>query len=107
MFEDPDFIEIYRKIKVLFHVVRSEPDPNFPTRPKLYITGEIQGDTRMFGWVNMTPDGNVRWHFVSKHSQYLCIHFIVRIDGRNLARRVMQYGGMPPSSAFNRTDTAL
>ena len=57
MFEDSDFIEIYWKVKVLSHVFRSEPVPKFPTRPKLYITGEVQGGTRMFDWVNMTPDG--------------------------------------------------
>lgn len=69
MFDNPGFIEIYRKITIKFRLVRSEPDPNYPTRPKLFIHGGIGGDSQMNGWIAMTPDQNVRWHFVSSASQ--------------------------------------
>ncbi|KAK7681650.1 hypothetical protein QCA50_015384 [Cerrena zonata] len=65
LFEDPDFIEIYRKITIKFHLVRSEPDPEHPTRPKLFIEGGLGGTPQMNGWIAMTPDDQVRWHFES------------------------------------------
>ncbi|CAL1712181.1 unnamed protein product [Somion occarium] len=65
LFDDPNFIEIFRTINVKFHVKDSEPDPNHPTRPKLHFDGEIEGHAHMFGWVAITPDDNLRWHFES------------------------------------------
>ena len=38
-----------------------------PKRPTIHFDGEVEGQARilMSGWVAVTPDNCVRWHFVS------------------------------------------
>ncbi|KAI0079484.1 hypothetical protein K474DRAFT_1659074 [Panus rudis PR-1116 ss-1] len=63
LFDDPEFEEIFRTIIVNFQLDRSEKDPDHPTRPILHFSGKIQNEYRMFGWVKVTPDDCIRWHF--------------------------------------------
>jgi len=65
LFEDPNFMEIFRTIRVQFSVKSTERDPAHPLRPKINIEGKIQGEARMLGSIRVTLDGNIRWHFES------------------------------------------
>ncbi|KII86844.1 hypothetical protein PLICRDRAFT_164215 [Plicaturopsis crispa FD-325 SS-3] len=64
-FDDPEFSEVYRSLEIKFAYKSSEHDPEHPTRPKINFVGEMMGHSTMFGWVKMTPDDQVRWHFVA------------------------------------------
>ncbi|TCD68516.1 hypothetical protein EIP91_010572 [Steccherinum ochraceum] len=65
IFEDPQFTEVFRTMHVKVKVKGTEPDPEYPTRPKILWEGAISGTHMMSGWVNTSPDGYIRWHFVS------------------------------------------
>jgi len=65
MFGDPDFRELFRIIEVSFRVISTEYDPAHPTRPKINFAGEVQDNHTMVGYVELTPDDQLRWHFVS------------------------------------------
>ena len=45
----------------------AECDPAHPTTPKLTFFGAMQAPetSTMMGWVKMTVDNQVHWHFVS------------------------------------------
>ena len=67
IFEASNFREVFRSLDVELCVTKTSIDPDHPTRPKIYFFGEM-GDTSssmMNGWVQMTPDDQVQWHFVS------------------------------------------
>ncbi|RDB14851.1 hypothetical protein Hypma_016407 [Hypsizygus marmoreus] len=66
IFESPDFGEVFRSLNVNLRVVKTVSDPKYPKRPVIYFAGEMPESTStMTGHVRMTPDNQVRWHFVS------------------------------------------
>ncbi|THH32406.1 hypothetical protein EUX98_g1752 [Antrodiella citrinella] len=65
VFEDPSFSEVFRTMHVKVKLTSTEHDPEHPTRPKIYWQGNIGGSHMMSGWVKVTPDNCIRWHFES------------------------------------------
>ncbi|KAH8091065.1 hypothetical protein BXZ70DRAFT_954171 [Cristinia sonorae] len=65
IFTDPSFMEAFRTLHITVKVTATVPDPEHPTRPKIMWEGRIGGTHMMSGWVKVTPDGHIRWHFVS------------------------------------------
>ena len=64
IFSDPGFVEIFRTIKVEMRVLSVEPDAQHPTRPRIHFAGNINNHATMVGYVCVTPDDRIRWHFV-------------------------------------------
>lgn len=67
MFESPDFVEIYRTMQVDVKVTQIEHDPDNATRPRIMFKGSVGGVHTMVGTVQMTPDDQIKWRFVSDH----------------------------------------
>ena len=67
MFEDPEFMEVFRTLDVNLYLKRTEPDPAHPRTPVLYFFGEMQAPSvsTMTGRVRMSVDNQIQWHFVS------------------------------------------
>ncbi|KAF9046302.1 hypothetical protein BJ165DRAFT_1142096 [Panaeolus papilionaceus] len=67
MFESPNFREVFRWLDVNLSVTRMEHDPKHPTKPIIHFFGEMQepSSSTMTGKVQMTPDNQIQWHFVS------------------------------------------
>ncbi|CCL99733.1 uncharacterized protein FIBRA_01755 [Fibroporia radiculosa] len=65
IFDDPDFVEIFRCMDVELRVISTEADPNHPTRPKINFVGTANTNATMVGYVKITPDNQIRWHFKS------------------------------------------
>ncbi|KAJ4477280.1 hypothetical protein J3R30DRAFT_3657755 [Lentinula aciculospora] len=64
----PDFVEMFRSMKVNLQVTNVKEDPNHPGRPRIYFLGAIvepSGTSTINGYVCMTDDDQIRWHFVS------------------------------------------
>jgi hypothetical protein len=49
---------------VQFRVIGNKEDPDHPTRPHLIFVGEVRDGQTMFGRVEMTSDGHLRWKWV-------------------------------------------
>ncbi|KAF7980623.1 hypothetical protein HWV62_37414 [Athelia sp. TMB] len=63
IFDQPDFQEVFRSLPdVTFKVTSVEHDPDHPTRPKINFDGAMD-QLHMEGYVKMTPDDQIRWHF--------------------------------------------
>jgi hypothetical protein len=80
IFERPDFVEVFGGFNLKLSLMRSEADALYPTRPILHFSGqsertETDGRTTMHGWVRVTPDGHIRWHFVSSSRYMRCCVF--------------------------------
>ncbi|EMD40152.1 hypothetical protein CERSUDRAFT_122222 [Gelatoporia subvermispora B] len=65
IFDRADFMEVFSSLNVEMRVVRTEPDPEHLTRPRILFTGDINGQPTIEGWVAITPDEHIRWHFTS------------------------------------------
>lgn len=65
VFDDPNFVEVFRSIDVKLRVLSTEADPDHPTRPRIKFGGSIDQEATMVGWVRVTPDNQIRWHFKS------------------------------------------
>ncbi|KAI0754793.1 hypothetical protein C8Q80DRAFT_1141147 [Daedaleopsis nitida] len=65
LFDDPDFIEVFRSIYVDLRVLGTEEDPDHLGRPRIDFGGSIDGNATIVGFVKVTPDGHIRWHFTS------------------------------------------
>jgi hypothetical protein len=66
VFENPDFEEAFQSFNVRLNVTSVEPDPVHPGHPKLHFRGEMfHGMSSMTGYVELTAEQFVRWHFVS------------------------------------------
>ncbi|TFK68962.1 hypothetical protein BDN72DRAFT_797050 [Pluteus cervinus] len=66
-FERPDFVEVFRTLEIHIRVTRTLYDQRHPNRPTIYFVGAM-GDpstSTINGRVQMTPDNQVQWHFVS------------------------------------------
>ena len=70
LFDDPEFMEIFRSFFVELHVMSSEDDPEHPGYPRIHFGGTMNVQATMFGYVRLTPDNQIRWHFVSKIPVY-------------------------------------
>ncbi|KIJ64607.1 hypothetical protein HYDPIDRAFT_28541 [Hydnomerulius pinastri MD-312] len=55
--------EAYSSINIYFRVTDVEPDPDHPTRPKINYIGEMEGSFTLVGFVKLTADDQVWWHF--------------------------------------------
>lgn len=66
IFEGPGFGEVFRSLDVEMMVTKTIYDPNHPKRPIICFVGEVaHSSSAISGQVKMTPDGQVRWQFVS------------------------------------------
>ncbi|KAI0769093.1 hypothetical protein BD413DRAFT_559642 [Trametes elegans] len=65
IFDDPDFVEVFRSINVELRVIGTEDDPDHPGRPRIRYGGSLDGDAIFVGYVMVTPDDQIRWHFTS------------------------------------------
>jgi len=66
VFEDPEFVEAFTVLEMHFRVTSTERDDDHPTRPIIHFAGTTNDShAEMEGWVKLTPEGNIRWHFVS------------------------------------------
>ncbi|TBU59055.1 hypothetical protein BD310DRAFT_850189 [Dichomitus squalens] len=65
IFDDPDFIEVFRSICVDLRVLGTEEDPEHPGRPRINFGGSIEGTAVIVGYVKVTPDDQIQWHFTS------------------------------------------
>ncbi|KIK61784.1 hypothetical protein GYMLUDRAFT_224887 [Collybiopsis luxurians FD-317 M1] len=63
----PDFQEMFRSMQVTLKVTKTREDPNHPGRPQIYFIGVVaEPSTSVInGYVCMTDDDYIRWHFVS------------------------------------------
>ena len=52
-------------MEIYFRVTGVEPDPRRPTRPKINIIGEVDGKFGAVGFVKLTDDDQLWWHYVS------------------------------------------
>jgi hypothetical protein len=64
MFENPDFSEVFRSLDIEIRVLETNHDENHPSRPRIHFAGTMGDQSTMNGWVQMTPDDQIRWHFV-------------------------------------------
>ncbi|KAI0372338.1 hypothetical protein BV20DRAFT_964483 [Pilatotrama ljubarskyi] len=65
IFEDPDFVEVFRSLYVELRVLGVEEDPEHPGRPRINFGGSVEGHAIFVGYVKVTPDDQIRWHFTS------------------------------------------
>ncbi|KAH9949791.1 hypothetical protein B0H21DRAFT_725996 [Amylocystis lapponica] len=65
IFDDPGFVEVFRSISIELRVIGTEPDPAHPTRPVIRFAGEVDQHATVVGWVKVTPDNQIRWHYKS------------------------------------------
>ncbi|EIW59282.1 uncharacterized protein TRAVEDRAFT_121446 [Trametes versicolor FP-101664 SS1] len=65
IFEDPDFVEVFRSIYVELRILGTEPDPDHPGRPRINFGGSLDGHAIFVGSVKVTPDDQIRWRFTS------------------------------------------
>ncbi|OJA07874.1 hypothetical protein AZE42_07667 [Rhizopogon vesiculosus] len=63
IFEDAK--ETFSSINLFIRVINVEQDPDHPTRPKINYVGEMDGNFSIVGYVKLTPDNQIRWHFVA------------------------------------------
>lgn len=68
IFDDPDFVEIFRSISIDLRVIGTEPDPAHPKRPIIKFAGEIDLHAVVVGSVRLTTDDCIRWQYVSSSS---------------------------------------
>jgi len=65
IFEDAELQETFTAVDIFFRVINFEQDPDHPTRPRINYVGEMDGNFSIVGYVKLTPDDQIRWHFVS------------------------------------------
>lgn len=65
IFEDGELQETFSAVDIFFRVINVEQDPDHPTRPKINYVGEMDGNFSIVGYVKLTPDDQIRWHFVA------------------------------------------
>ena len=74
IFDDPDFVEMFRSIVVELRVLGTEEDPAHPDRPRINFGGSLDGNAIIVGFVHVTPDDQIRWHFVRRLLVELAAH---------------------------------
>ena len=88
-------------LPVYFHIIGTEEDPGYPTRPRLMFVGEVRDGQTMVGRVEMTPDGHLRWKWVRLH--LIFSYYVVPFNSptnlfRYAVRAVKLFGGIVYSS---------
>ncbi|KAL4073295.1 hypothetical protein V8B97DRAFT_1869417 [Scleroderma yunnanense] len=64
MFEDDTVSEDHHAIQVRFRITGIEPNTTHPFRPRTNYSGDaLGGEFPVTGFVELTPDNQVRWHF--------------------------------------------
>lgn len=71
LFRDPRFTETFRVIPVHLRVIGLGEDPERPNRSRLLFAGEVRDGQTMTGFVEVTPDGHLRWKWVRFFTFYL------------------------------------
>ncbi|KAF5387357.1 hypothetical protein D9757_005749 [Collybiopsis confluens] len=63
----PAFREMFRSMQVTLKVTKAKEDPKHPGRPRIYFVGVVAEPSTsiIHGYVEMTDDNHIRWHFVS------------------------------------------
>lgn len=90
-------------LPVQFRVIGAEEDPDHPARPRLIFVGEVRDGQTMFGRVEMTPDGHLRWKWVRLHFIFPAMQFtLIRPTNpfRYAVRAIKHSGGIYSSSAY-------
>lgn len=64
MFDDPDFIEVFRTFTVHLLVTGNTPNPEYPSKPTIHFKGNIRDIHTMAGHVFIGCDNTIRWTFV-------------------------------------------
>ena len=60
-------IEDHHAVRVGFRITSFKPNSDHPCRPEINYTGDaLNGDLIVTGFVRLTPDNQVRWHFVRR-----------------------------------------
>lgn len=66
------FTEVYHVLDMPIRVISTTPSSTHPSRPRLNFAGQVVHSlSTVIGWVEMTPDDQIRWHFVSVRSYAL------------------------------------
>lgn len=65
IFEEGELQETFSAIDIFFRVINVEEDPDHPARPIINYVGEMDGNFSIVGYVKLTPDNQIRWHFVA------------------------------------------
>lgn len=94
-FESQTFREVFRSMAVKLKVVKIAPSVG-GQRPTIHFTGGMGDPTTgsMTGFVEMTPESNVRWHFVSVLATCNSgVYPLARGINRSPGKRVIAYGG--------------
>ncbi|KIK23521.1 hypothetical protein PISMIDRAFT_100267 [Pisolithus microcarpus 441] len=64
VFEGDNVPEMHASVTMYFRVIGIEPDPDHPTRPRINYAGEHDSEFSVIGYVKLTPDDQIRWHYV-------------------------------------------
>lgn len=64
-FEAEEFGEVFTGIIMKCRVTSCEQDPAHPTRPVIHFEADTEHQSTIEGWVKVTEQGTIRWHFVS------------------------------------------
>ncbi|KAG1728528.1 uncharacterized protein EDB91DRAFT_1060500 [Suillus paluster] len=70
IFEEEELQETFSAVDIFFRVINVEQDPDHPTRPKINYVGEMDGNFTIVGYVKLTPDDQIRWHFVAGNGDH-------------------------------------
>lgn len=66
VFEDPEFHEVFTVVDFNIKVAKTEEDPEHQTRCIIHFEGVAKNhQSTLEGYVRLTPEGHVRWRFVS------------------------------------------
>lgn len=107
LFDDPDFVEVYRSFYVELRVLGTEADPEHPGYPRINFGGSIDGHAIMVGHLNLTSDDQIRWHFVSELHGNAYVDGLTQIMHRHLVNMGARSGGTYIPSQFARFNSSV
>ncbi|GBE90217.1 hypothetical protein SCP_1900660 [Sparassis crispa] len=56
---------VFRTVNVKLRVIGTQPEPDRPGRPIIAIAGEVNDMATIVGWIRVTSDNQIQWHFNS------------------------------------------
>jgi hypothetical protein len=71
---------------VHFRIIGTEKDLDYPTRPHLIFAGEVRDGQTMWGRVEMTQDGHLRWKWVRLRVTRRAMQFTRTLSGMRRGR---------------------